>query len=190
MARKIDAGDALAALGALLLFIALFLDWYDGLTAWEAFEALDLVLAGGAIAVLAAAAEPLGVRSALRPAAVVPLGLLLLAIVVVQLIEPPPTIGDDADRDIGVWMALAAVALIAVGAALRAARISVSVSFGEREARPRGGSRQRVEAVDRRSAAAAADPDTAPAAVFAPGGPASAVDDPQPTQPFSALDDR
>ena len=189
MARKIDAGDALAALGALLLFIALFLDWYDGLTAWESFEALDLVLAGCAIAVLAAAAEPLGVRSALRPAAVVPLGLLLLAIVVVQLIEPPPTVGDDADRGIGAWMALGAVALIAVGAAMRAARISVSVSFGEREARPRGGSsRQRVEAVDRRAAAAAADADTAPAAVRAPTAPAA--DDPQPTQPFSALEDR
>ena len=187
MARKIDAGDALAALGALLLFVSLFLDWYDDASGWEAFEALDLVLAGGAIAVLAAAAEPLGVRSALRPAAVVPLGLLLLAIVVVQIIEPPPSVGD-AERQTGIWLALAGVALIALGAAMRVARISISIDVGSREARPasRGGGsrRQRVEAVDRRQAAAASE---SPA-----GSPAASPpkDDPQPTQPFSALEDR
>jgi hypothetical protein len=45
-ARRIDAGDVLAALGALLLLVGLFLAWYDGANAWEAFETLDLVLAG------------------------------------------------------------------------------------------------------------------------------------------------
>ena len=57
MTRRIEAGPVLVGLGALILLISLFLDWYQpAVTAWEAFEVLDLLLAALAIAALVAAA--------------------------------------------------------------------------------------------------------------------------------------
>ena len=52
MPRRIDAGPALAALGAALLLFSLFLAWFDGRDGWRVFEALDLVLAGLALTAL------------------------------------------------------------------------------------------------------------------------------------------
>ena len=46
MTRRIEAGPVLVGLGALVLLVSLFLDWYEpDVTAWEAFEVLDLLLA-------------------------------------------------------------------------------------------------------------------------------------------------
>ena len=54
MTRRLEAGPLLVTLGALLLLVSLFLNWFTGeIRAWEAFEAWDLVLfllALGAIA--------------------------------------------------------------------------------------------------------------------------------------------
>ena len=174
MPRKIDLGAALAAVGALLLLIALFLEWFDGASAWEAFETLDLVLALLALTAIAAA---LSLSDWLEPRLLAPLGLLLLFIIVVQLVEPPPGYGNE-DPSTGAWLGLAGAGLVLVGGALRVARISVTVNLGERDVR------HRVAAVDRRTAAAAAAPPP-------PAPPTPPADDPtQATQPFSALEDR
>jgi hypothetical protein len=200
--RKIDAGEVLAALGGALVFVSLFLAWFDELSGWEAFEALDLVIAVLALVAVGAAAS--SVTGTGGPSArVLPwVGLLLVAIVAVQLIEPPPGAlhlevqsidGDarffegDPSRDTGAWLALAGSALVLLGGILRLARISVTVSVGGRDVR------KRVPAVDRRPAGAAAPP-PAPDAT-PPTEPTQPVDpppaqDPQATQPFSALEDR
>ena len=45
MTRRLEAGPLLVTLGALLLLVSLFLDWFaGGATAWQAFEVWDLVL--------------------------------------------------------------------------------------------------------------------------------------------------
>ena len=45
MTRRLEAGPLLVTLGALLLLVSLFLNWFTGeVTAWEAFEVWDLVL--------------------------------------------------------------------------------------------------------------------------------------------------
>lgn len=173
MPRRIDAGEVLAALGGLLVFVALFLEWFAGASAWEAFEALDLVIAVLAlVAVAAAVASAMGSAFAVSPRALPWIGALLLAIVVVQLIEPPPVFaGGDPERDAGAWLALAGSALVLLGGVLRAARISVTVSVGPRDAR------RRVPAVDRR-----------PAAATPAGGDAEPLhrpDDDQATEPFA-----
>lgn len=170
--RKIDLGEALAALGALLLLVALFLEWFDGATAWEAFELLDLVLALLALVVLAAVS---GVSESLGARLLAPLGVLLLFVIVVQLVEPPPAI-PDGDLGTGAWLALAGAGLVLVGGALRIARISVTVSVGNKDVR------QRVEAVDRRHSPAPSPPASS-------ASPDPAVPD-DPTQPFSALEER
>jgi hypothetical protein len=140
MPRRIDLGRAVLFAGSALLFVSLFMDWYDtGPTGWQVFETLDLVLAA-----LAAA----GVFAALRPdatapwaAAAVPGAALL--IVVVQLVNAPPAAGG-GDPASGAWLALAGALLMAAGAALSLAAISVTVQVRERDVR------RRVAAVDRR----------------------------------------
>ncbi|MBW3609512.1 MAG: protein translocase subunit SecF [Actinobacteria bacterium] len=60
--RTIEAGMLLIGAGAILLFVSLFLEWYDPrLDAWEIFEVWDLVLALLAIVALVAAASRLGI---------------------------------------------------------------------------------------------------------------------------------
>jgi hypothetical protein len=165
--RKIDAGEVLAAVGGLLVFVALFLKWFGEASGWEAFESLDLVIAILALlAVGAVVSSILGSAGGPSPRALPWVGAVLLAIIAVQLIEPPPVFADaDPDRELGAWLALAGSALVLLGGILRAARISVTVSVGERDVR------RRVEAVDRRPVPGAAPP--------------PAPSDDQATQPFT-----
>ena len=168
--RKIDLGEALAALGALLVLVALFLSWFDGATAWEAFESLDLVLLLLALTVLAAVA---GAFDWLGTRLLAPLGALLLLIVIVQLVEPPPGVGD-GELGTGAWLGLAGASLVLLGGLLRIASISITVSG--RDTRPR------VDAVDKRR-------QPADRVVVPSAAPAGAPVDDEPTQAFSALDD-
>jgi hypothetical protein len=161
LTRKIDARELLAAIGGLLVLISLFLEWYapgggarslldgGGLSAWEAFEALDLVLAALALTAIATGAAALGASMALGPRALMPLGAALLIVVIVQLASPPP-VAWNADLGTGAWLALGGSFLVLLGGLLRAARIDVTVSVGARDAR------RRVPAVDRRPGAAEA----------------------------------
>jgi hypothetical protein len=142
MPRRIDLGRAVLFAGSALLFISLFMEWYDtGPTGWQVFESLDLVLA-----TLAAA----GVFAALRPdgtapwaAAAVPAAAIF--VVFVQLVDAPPAAGDGSPSS-GAWLALAGALLMAAGAALSLAAISVTIQVRERDVR------RRVAAVDRRGA--------------------------------------
>lgn len=176
MPRRIDAGEVLAAVGGLLVVVALFLSWFDRASGWEAFEALDLVLALLALAAIAAAVGSVtdwsdGPSPRLLPV----IGALLLVIVVVQLIDPPPVFsGADPEREAGAWLALAGAALVLLGGVLRASRISVTVSVGSRDVR------RRVPAVDRRPSPEDAVRVGSPGA-FADGGD-------QATQPFAPAD--
>ena len=46
MRERFDAGTGLVALGAVLLLVSLFVDWYDPSgTAWSVFEFVDILLA-------------------------------------------------------------------------------------------------------------------------------------------------
>ena len=53
MTRRFDIGPVLVAVGALILLVGLFLDWYGGLNAWNSFELADVLLAVLAVAGLA-----------------------------------------------------------------------------------------------------------------------------------------
>jgi len=144
MHRRFDAGPLLAALGAALLALSLFLTWYEvELNAWEVFEALDLVLAA-----LAAGIVYLALRERPDGRLLVALAAAALVIVVAQLIEPPPAAAG-SDRELGIWLALAGAALALAGAVLTLAAISVHVDVRGRE------HRRRETAVDRRTRMAA-----------------------------------
>lgn len=129
-ARNLEAGLLLIGAGAILLFVSLFLEWYQpGIDAWEIFEVWDLVLAVLAIVALVAVASRLGFGPP-RPASwLIGPALAALVIVLYLLINPPPLTPDiDGDPSTGLWLALAAAALMTAGAVLSVARISVAIN--------------------------------------------------------------
>jgi hypothetical protein len=128
----------LIAVGAIVLFVSLFLEWYSpNAEAWDVFEVWDLVLAALAIAALVAAAGRMGIGTP-RPASwLIGTSAAALVIVVYALIDPPPVadaIGTQGsgfgDPDTGLWLALAATILMSAGTLLSVARISVAFSAG------------------------------------------------------------
>jgi hypothetical protein len=138
----IDGGKVVIALGAILLLVSLFLNWFgfgrgpddDGFSAWTAFELVDLILAVLAIAAIAAAAEPF-VRSTPRlpentGAIAGPIALVLVAVSLIN--EPPAAQGFDSDIEIGAWLALAGAAIMCAGALLAFNRISLVVTPRQR----------------------------------------------------------
>ena len=129
-ARTTEAGMLLIGAGAILLFVSLFLEWYQpGIDAWEIFEVWDLVLAVLAIVALVAVASRLGFGPP-RPASwLIGPALAALVIVLYLLINPPPLTPDiDGDPSTGLWLALAAAVLMTAGAVLSVARISVAIN--------------------------------------------------------------
>ena len=135
--RRIPVGPLLAALGAIALIVSLFLDWYDEVTAWTVFEVLDLVLGGLALATVLVLARQLGYprRGGLRAGALLPLSALAFVIVVSQVLNHPPA-GNEADKEVGIWIALAATAVMLAGALLAAVRVSLSLDVERRESDP------------------------------------------------------
>jgi len=94
--RRIPVGPLIGLLGAVLLLVSLFLNWWNGVTAFTAFEVLDLLLAALAIGAAMSLAEAAGARMpagvALGAALALPLGLLALLIVFSQIVNDPPAI--------------------------------------------------------------------------------------------------
>jgi hypothetical protein len=136
---QLPIGPLIAAIGAIMLIVSLFLDWYEDLTGFTVFEFLDLLLTGLAVLTLVSLAGAMGViRPPLRPG--LPLGVALLALVIVlsQLVNDPPAVAgpNGRDQDIGIWLALGGSALMVVGAVLSTARIALSVEPRDRRAAP------------------------------------------------------
>lgn len=137
MPERINAGQPLVIAGAAALLVSLFLDWYEpplretGVSAWTAFEVLDIVLAGLALVALAGAL-PIWPAEAGRATLVgyrwLPwLGLAALAFVIITLIHDPPG-AEGHSLEVGAWVGLAGSVLLAIGGLLSTARISLVVS--------------------------------------------------------------
>jgi cell division septation protein DedD len=145
MTRRLEAGPLLVTLGALLLLVSLFLSWFDpDISAWEAFEAWDLVLF---VLALASIAAGLGLTTQdvdlvdrrFLPAAVA----AVAAIVASQIIDPPPaTAGQDPET--GAWLALGSALLMCLGALLTFGRVHLALTVEGRD------QRRHVPAVDAR----------------------------------------
>ena len=145
MTRRIEAGPVLVALGALILLVSLFLDWYQpNVTAWEAFEVLDLLLTALAVAALVGAVganrpEAMVVERHWLPAIVAAIAIIVAA----QILDPPPTVGGDPDT--GAWLALGAAVVLCLGTLLTLGRVSFALTVEGRD------TRRRVSAVDART---------------------------------------
>ena len=129
-------GPLVAAVGAVLLVVSLFLDWYERITGFTAFEFIDLLLVMCALATIASLAGGLGlVRSAPSPPVSLAVAVFTVLIVLSQVVNHPPIAAGDGGpgKDIGIWLALAGAALMVAGALLGYARISLAVETRRRE---------------------------------------------------------
>jgi len=134
---RIGIGPLVGALGGLLLIVSLGLDWYEGVTGFTVFEALDLVLVGLALATIVPVAGELGApvpRTA--PGHALAVAGLAAVVVLSQLVnDPPAVVGDSGPgADVGIWLAVGATALMVAGAVLLGTRISLAVDVSRREA--------------------------------------------------------
>jgi len=156
--ERIDARPVLALVGGALLLVSLFLSWFKApasawtMDAWSAFEVLDLLLAGIAIATLYIAWEQITGRFRLGEGWLLPLGLLALVIVASQILDPPPAAippaalphpisGPEADPATGAWLALGAAGALTISGVLSLASVGLTVVLDS--SRPRGGSSRR-----------------------------------------------
>jgi hypothetical protein len=162
MTRRLETGPLLVTLGAVLLLVSLFLAWYTGdLTAWDAFEVWDLVLAALAVAAILAAIGLLTPDVALVDRRWLP-GTVLAALVVVavQIVDPPPAAAGQ-DVDTGAWLAFGGAVVMGIGALLTFSRVRLAVTVEGRDPR------RHVPAVDARGEA---DPATGEGPAVPPAG--------------------
>lgn len=193
MTRRFEAGPALVALGALVLIVSLFLDWYDpGITAWSAFEVFDLLLTALAVAALVAAVGLLAPELAYLDRAWLPwTAAAAVVIVASQLLNAPPAAAE-TDPALGGWLALAGAVVMAIGTVLTFGRVHFAVEVEGRDPR------RRVAAVDVRRERARADDDdededepAAPQPVWAPARKEEREEDggAAPRPPWAAADE-
>jgi hypothetical protein len=151
MPERIDGGRALAGLGALMLIVSLFLHWFNplnfglpavragggALTAWDAFEFLDLLLTFLALVVIvhSVPAVARAVHAPTEPSGLFPtVGIVALIIVAAALINHPPA-ASGRSLAFGAWLGFAGAALMAIGGVLSAARVSIVVAVSPRPRR-------------------------------------------------------
>jgi hypothetical protein len=145
MTRRFEAGPVLVIIGAIVLLVSLFIDWFSpGVTAWTVFEVLDLLLAALALGAMVAAFGLMMPETALLDRRwLPPLVVVTIVVVASQIIDPPPAVSD-GDVDDGAWLALGASAAMLLGAVLIFSRVHLAVTIEGRD------TRRRVAAVDAR----------------------------------------
>jgi hypothetical protein len=135
---QLALGPLVGAVGAVLLIVSLFLDWYEGITGFTVFEFLDLLLVLLALATIMSLVGGMGlVKPAPSPAISLVVAVFTIFVVVTQIInDPPAVVGPGGpDPDIGLWLALSGAALMVAGAVLGYA--SISLAFEPRHERGR-----------------------------------------------------
>jgi hypothetical protein len=144
MTRRFEVGPMLVALGAIALLVSLFMDWYGPLTAWEAFEVVELLLTVLAVAALIVAAGLLVPVLEVLERRWLPLIVFGVAVLVAaELVDPPPAASEDTLQD-GAWLAFGAALVMLAGTVLSFGRVSLAVAVEGRELR------ERVAVVDHR----------------------------------------
>jgi hypothetical protein len=164
MSRRFEVGPILVALGALVLLVSLFLDWYGALTAWDAFEVVEVLLGSLAVAALVIAVGQLLPDLEYVERRWLPIVVLAVAVLVAaEIIDPPPAAGGE-DPATGAWLAFGSALVMILGTILTFGRLRFAVSVEGREVE-----RERVAVVDHRQ-------DTTETAAVAPDEQAPASD--------------
>src|SRR5919109_1960103 len=128
MTRRFEIGPILVALGAIVLLVSLFLDWYGSMTAWDAFEVVEVMLVALAVTALVIAIGQLSPELDYAdrrwlPAVVFAAVLLVAA----ELVNPPPAAGGE-DIASGAWIAFGSTLVMAAGTVLTFGRVRFAVA--------------------------------------------------------------
>ena len=144
MTRRFDIGPIVLAIGALMVVVGLFLAWYGELTAWDAFELADILLAVLAVLGLVIAAGLLTPDAEVMDRSALPwiVGAVFV-VAAVEVLNPPPA-ADGRELGTGAWLSFAGALAMVLGALLSLTRISFAVAVERRDRR------RRVAAVDHR----------------------------------------
>jgi hypothetical protein len=128
---SLPLGPLVAAVGAIILIVSLFLNWYDGLTGWTVFELVDIVLLFCALLVIVQLAGGMGLlrEPPVSPGLSLAVTIFAIVVVLVQLVNDPPAVAGDGGPgySIGIWLAVAGAGLMVIGAVLATAHISLAV---------------------------------------------------------------
>ena len=144
MTRRFEVGPMLVALGALALLVSLFMEWYGPLSAWEAFEVVEVLLTALAVAALIVAAGLLAPEfEVLERRWLPPIVFGVAVLVAAELVDPPPAAGEDTLGD-GAWLAFGAALIMVAGTVLSFGCVSLAVAVEGRDVR------ERVAVVDHR----------------------------------------
>jgi hypothetical protein len=135
LTRRFDIGPMLLALGAVVLLVALFLEWYGPLTAWNAFELTDILLAALAVAALLCAVGLLAPELEYVESRFAPwIAGAAFVLVAAELLDPPPGAGGET-LGTGAWLALASVVAMVLGVVLALGKVSFAVAVEGRDRR-------------------------------------------------------
>jgi hypothetical protein len=143
MTRRFQVGPILVFLGAIVLLVSLFLEWYGSQTAWDVFEMADVVLAVLAIAAIATAVGLIAPDVGYLDRKWVPGVGVAAAVLIAAQLDPPPAAADEM-AGTGAWIAFASALVMVIGAVLSFGRVSLAVSVEEQDRR------ERVAVVDHR----------------------------------------
>jgi hypothetical protein len=146
-ATRVPVGPLVAAVGAVILLVSLFLDWYEGLTAFTVFEFVDILLVVCALLIVVQLAGEMGaIKPPASPAVALIVALFALGVVLTQLVNDPPAVARTGlDRDIGIWLGVAGAVLMAAGAFLATAHISLAIEPRESPPPPTEAAAARVD---------------------------------------------
>lgn len=132
---RLPVGPLVASVGAVMLIVSLFLDWYDGVTGFTVFEFLDLLLVVLALATIVSLVGGLGlVQPARSPGVALAVSIFTVYVVGSQVVNDPPAVAGSIGpgKDVGIWLALGGSVLMVAGALLAYARISLNVEMRRR----------------------------------------------------------
>jgi hypothetical protein len=131
----LPVGVLVASIGAVMLIVSLFLDWYHGVTGFTVYEFLDLLLVLLGLATIASLVGGLGiVQPARAPGVALAVSIFTVFVVGSQLVNDPPAVAGAVGpgKAIGIWLALGGSVLMVAGALLSYARISLNVETRRR----------------------------------------------------------
>lgn len=140
---NLEVGPLLALVGGVVLLVSLFLHWYTpGISAWNAFEVIDLLLALAALGAIFVSLRILqpnilpAVRARIDDGAILAAGVIALVLVASQLINRPPAASGSGIM-FGGWLGLGGAALIVAGGIATAAwGVSLRVTVDRKPQRP------------------------------------------------------
>jgi peptidoglycan/LPS O-acetylase OafA/YrhL len=110
-------GELIAGAGGLVLLVSLFTSWYEGgVSGWEAMSVIDVILALAALLGIVLLVAQATLRRPGWPVALgvltTALGLVATVLLVVRIVDLPDTDGLAG----GIWLGLAGVVALTVGA--------------------------------------------------------------------------